>query len=177
MMFLFRLKYKINQRANLRLFQYISILIISIGLLSCSKQSSSEDSTFRDKLKLVSLKGEPIDVSRFENKVVILNLWATWCGPCINEMLDLEKMRKELPNDIVLVLASNEELDVINRFLESNSFDLEFLKLNGSLESLGVYSLPTTFVISQGGDLIETLVGARRWDTPDQIQTFKNYLK
>lgn len=177
MMFLFRLKYKINQRANLRLFQYISILIISIGLLSCSKQSSSEDSTFRDKLKLVSLKGEPIDVSRFENKVVILNLWATWCGPCIREMPDLEKMQKELPDDIVLILASDEEPDRINRFLESNSFDLEFLRLNSSLESLGVYSLPTTFVINRNGELIETLVGARKWDTRDQIQTFKNYLK
>ena len=177
MMFLFRLKYKINQGANLKLLQYISILIIGIGLLSCSNQSSSEDSTFRDKLKLVSLKGEPIDVSRFENKVVILNLWATWCGPCIREMPDLEEMQKELPNDIVLILASDEEPDGINRFLKSNSFDLEFLRLNRSLESLGVYSLPTTFVINRNGELIETLVGARKWDTPDQIQSFKNYLK
>ncbi len=155
----------------------LTYLLLCLSLLGCSKQTGAEQDTFRDKLKLVTISGEPVDENRFKNKVLIVNLWATWCGPCIREMPDLEDMNKQLPDDIILVLASDEEVDRVQRFLQSRSYDLEFLRVTTSIESLGAYSLPTTLVINQEGELIDKLVGARKWNTPDQIQLFKNYLK
>ena len=155
--------------------KFINILClgISLGLLSCG----SAEPTFRDKLKILTLQGESLNKDQYENKVLILNLWATWCGPCIREMPDLQEMQTELPDDFVLLLASDEEPEKVKRFIENNSFELDFVRLNNSIESLGVYSLPTTFIVGKDGELVDTLVGAREWNTPEQIENFKNYLR
>lgn len=152
------------------------LLIISlllIGLISCQP----EKDTFVSKIKLADLKGETLDKEQFKNKIVILNLWATWCTPCIREMPDLVKMQNELPGDFVLLLASDEPLEKIQQFTERRPFDLTFTQIQTSVESLGVYSLPTTFIIGKDGQLLETLVGAREWDSPEQIEQLKTYLK
>ena len=152
------------------------LLIISfllIGLISCQ----AEKDTFISKIKLADLKGETLDKEQFKNKIVILNLWATWCTPCIREMPDLVKMQNELPGDFVLLLASDESLIKIQQFTERRPFDLTFTQIQTSVESLGVYSLPTTFIIGKDDQLLETLVGAREWDSPEQIEQLKTYLK
>ncbi|MEQ8471472.1 MAG: TlpA disulfide reductase family protein [Marinoscillum sp.] len=152
------------------------LLIISfllIGLIACQP----EKDTFISKIKLADLKGETLDKEQFKNKIVILNLWATWCTPCIREMPDLVKMQNELPGDFVLLLASDESLEKIQQFIERRPFDLAFAQIQTSIESLGVYSLPTTFIIGKDGQLLETLVGAREWDSPEQIEQLKTYLK
>ena len=152
------------------------LLIISlllIGMISCQP----EKDTFISKIKLADLKGETLDKEQFKNKIVILNLWATWCTPCIREMPDLVKMQNELPGDFVLLLASDESLEKIQQFTERRPFDLTFTQIQTSVESLGVYSLPTTFIIGKDGQLLETLVGAREWDSPEQIEQLKTYLK
>ena len=86
-------------------------------------------------------------------------------------------MEKELPEDFVLILASDESLEKIQQFIERRSFDLSFTQIRTSVESLGVYSLPTTFIIGREGQLLETLVGARKWDSLEQIEQLKTYLK
>lgn len=152
------------------------LLIISfllVGLISCQ----TEEDTFISKIKLTDLKGETLSKEQFDNKIVILNLWATWCTPCIREMPDLVKMQNELPEDFVLLLASDESLEKIQQFTERRPFDLTFAQIQTSIESLGVYSLPTTFIIGRDGQLLETLVGARKWDSTEQIEQLKTYLK
>ena len=149
------------------------IAFLLIGLISCQL----EKDTFISKIKLADLKGETLDKEQFKNKIVILNLWATWCTPCIREMPDLVKMQNELPGDFVLLLASDESLEKIQQFTERRPFDLTFAQNKTSVESLGVYSLPTTFIIGKDGQLLETLVGARKWDSPEQIEQLKTYLK
>ena len=149
------------------------ILLLLIAVISCQPKKES----FLSKIQLTDLKGEPLDSEQFSNKVVILNLWATWCNPCIKEMPDLVEMEKELPEDFVLILASDESLEKIQRFIERRPFDLSFTQIRTSVESLGVYSLPTTFIVGREGQLLETLVGARKWDSPEQIEQLKTYLK
>jgi thiol-disulfide isomerase/thioredoxin len=147
--------------------------LLLIGLMSCQPK----EKTFVGKIKLTDLSGTPLNSELFKDKILILNLWATWCNPCIKEMPDLVKMQSELPFDFVLLLASDENLEKIQTFTERRSFDLTFLQIQNSMESLGVYSLPTTFIIGKDGRLLETLVGARKWDSQEQIEQLKTYLK
>ncbi len=153
--------------------RFLIISFLLIGLISCQPKKE----TFISKIKLTDLKGKALDSEQFKNKIVILNLWATWCTPCIKEMPDLVKMQKELPEDFQLLLASDESLEKIQEFTERRPFDLTFAQNQTSVESLGVYSLPTTFIIGKDGQLLETLVGAREWDSPEQIKQLKTYLK
>lgn len=151
----------------------LTILFLIFGsFVSCQPKES-----FLSKIKLTDLKGETLKTDQFNNKILILNLWATWCSPCIKEMPDLVKMQAELPDDFVLLLASDESLEKIQQFIDRRPFDLSFAQIQTSLETLGVYSLPTTFVIGKDGQLLETLVGARKWDSPEQIEQLKTYLK
>ncbi|MEP5612378.1 MAG: TlpA disulfide reductase family protein [Cyclobacteriaceae bacterium] len=162
------------------------IITIFFGLLlSCQQTNDSSSSekeeantelgSFKSKLKLANLQGE--ELQQAPDKILILNLWATWCAPCIREMPDLVEMQKLLPDDFVLLLASDEEPERVNRFLTNSSFDLEFIRINNSIESLGVYSLPTTFIVGKDGELLETLVGARNWNDEELIKNLKKYLK
>lgn len=152
------------------------LLILSfllIGLISCQP----EKDTFISKIKLTDLKGQALNAEQFDDKVVILNFWATWCKPCIKEMPDLVEMQNKLSEDFVLVLASDESMEKIQQFIERRPFELTFAQMQTSTETLGVYSLPTTFIIGKEGQLLETLVGARAWDSPEQIEKIKTYLK
>lgn len=160
-------------KLNKRISQILVLAILTIVINACQP----EKKTFLSKIKLADLNGEALDHEGFKNKIVILNLWATWCTPCIKEMPDLVEMEKELPDDFVLLLASDESLEKIQQFMERRPFDLTFAQIQTSVETLGVYSLPTTFVIGKDGQLLETLVGARKWDSPEQIEQLKTYLK
>lgn len=140
-------------------------------------QSEAIPTTFLGKIKLNDLNGQPVDMDQYQGKILLLNLWATWCRPCIAEMPDLIEMEQSLSDDFVLIAASDEDLTKINRFLEKRPFALNILQLETSMDQLGVYSLPTTLVIGREGELLETLVGAHEWNSPEQLNQLNNYLQ
>lgn len=166
------------------------IIALILFLLSACQSTPKSDTTerevvaeaavtpasFKSALRLKTLNGEAIDLEAYQNKVLILNLWATWCGPCIKEMPDLEEMEAALGDDFVLLLASDEGDAKIKKFVTKKDFDLNFIQIENSLESLGVYSLPTTFIVGADGELKDTLIGARDWTNEKQITSIKSYL-
>ena len=165
-----------------------SVLLCMYVLSTCGPSSpengSASDQTeavaisaenFREALILRDLDGGLIPPASYENKTLILNLWATWCGPCIKEMPDLAEMEAALGSDFVLLLASDEGATKIKKFIDRKGFDLNFIQIDNSLESLGVYSLPTTFIVGADGELKDTLVGARDWTNVNQIAAIRSY--
>lgn len=169
----------------------LSIIGILIWTVSCNQSQRNTDqetavnqvkvekvsTVFRSKIKLNDLNGQSVDLEQYQGKIIILNLWATWCRPCIAEMPDLIEMEQSLSDDFVLIAASDEDLTKINRFLEKRPIALNILQLETSMDQLGVYSLPTTLVIGREGELLETLVGAREWNSPEQLNQLNNYLQ
>jgi thiol-disulfide isomerase/thioredoxin len=153
------------------------LVITSVIIIAFIASCQAKKETFLDGIQLNSLSGEIVSNEQYQDKIVILNLWATWCNPCIKEMPDLVKMQSELPKGFVLLTASDEDLEKIQTFSERRSFDLTFLQIQNSMESLGVYSLPTTFIIGKDGQLIEAIVGFRKWSSQEQIERLKTYLK
>lgn len=156
-----------------------TIALLFVLTIACQpkakKESESESSVTTDsKIELINLKDEKIKLS---SEITILNLWATWCKPCIAEMPDLDEMQKQLPEGFQLFLASNEPLDRQLRFIEKQQSNLEFIQITSNLEALGVYALPTTLILDAEGNILETLVGSRAWNTPKQIKHITSYLK
>ena len=89
-------------------------------------------------------------------------------------MPDLEEMQSLLPDDYMLLLGSDEELGKVRKFADESGFDMNFVSLKVSLESLGIYSLPTTLIIDNEGNLKERIVGAQAWNTQKQIDKIKS---
>lgn len=126
-------------------------------------------------IRLMTLDGKPIVPK--EGKTLILNLWATWCKPCIEEMPALERMADQLPDHFELILASDEKSERIQAFVNRQSLALTFAHLASGQDALGVYSLPTTIIIGSDGKILQTMVGARAWDSPEQINELLSLAK
>ena len=146
-------------------------LIIFITLFGCSGKSGKQsDVVSLEKVKLKDLNNQPIDLTRYKNKIVFINFWATWCRPCIEEMPSIERARSKLQNEnIEFLVASSEELDRIQSFIKNHDLKLNFVKLE-NLEELKIQALPTTFIFDQNGKSVFSETGYRQWDDPENIE-------
>ena len=149
--------------------------LISILLINCSPKDNTKNTyseeAYIHKIKLTDLSGQNVDWSNFVGKKVIVNVWATWCKPCIEEMPSLEVLKNKLPTDeYVLMIASSEDSSKISRFLERNNYQLDFYQLQSVPESLGIYALPTTFIIDEKGELLVTENGMRDWGNDSVVK-------
>lgn len=123
--------------------------------------------------------GSEIKLNRWRDRVVLLNLWATWCAPCRKEMPDLNAVQKQLGSKDFEVVA----LSVDRKGLEASA---AFLKETGA-DSLGLYSdetttsltmlqalgLPVTLLIDRKGREIGRLLGPAEWNSTEAVALIK----
>jgi thiol-disulfide isomerase/thioredoxin len=118
-----------------------------------------------------TLDGTPATLADFKGRVVVLNFWATWCGPCVAEMPSLDRLHKALAADAVtFVLVSNEDAPTIRAFLAKKTFSLTSYRSQASPPGLFASdSIPTTFIVAPDGRIIVRHVGMARWDDPATV--------
>lgn len=143
------------------------------GLLACKPSAPKKDSE-QLKAMYVDLKGATVSLSDYKGKKILVNYWATWCGPCKKEMPALLKAQEILKeSNYVFLLVSEESIAKILNFKSTTKYNFNFLKMNGSMEALGIYALPTTFIYNEEGKKVKEIVGAVHWDSEEMIQTLK----
>jgi thiol-disulfide isomerase/thioredoxin len=125
--------------------------------------------------------GGRIRLTDLAGKVVFLNFWATWCGPCRMEMPSMETLYQELKNEGLEILAvdvQEGEKDVTN-FI--TSYKLTFpaaLDPTGNIAAIyGIEAFPTTYIIDRNGGIVTRVVGAVNWNTPELINAFRTLLR
>ena len=109
-------------------------------------------------------------LSDLKGKVVFLNFWATWCGPCRIEMPSMENLYSRYRDRGLEMLAVNcmeKEQDVL-AFMKENKFSFPVVLDNEGKagNTYGIQAIPTTFLIDREGNIIIRLVGSIEWDTP-----------
>jgi|GEM_PF-766439 len=115
---------------------------------------------------LVDLKeGEEVSLESYSDNVIVVNFWATWCGPCSAEMAALNTIYHERKGDGLVVLAINEEEapEQVASYIDAGGFDFTVLLDQFGLVSreYNVYELPTTFIIDRNGVIQHHWIGAR----------------
>ena len=104
-----------------------------------------------------------IGLAAFRGKVVLLNFWATWCGPCVEEMPSLDRVQAKLGSDDFVVVALSQDrggLPVVERFyrkLGLSKLDRYFDPDNGFANRLGIQELPTTLILDRDGRAVGAL--------------------
>ena len=154
-------------------------LLIFTAFLSFSLFSFSQNRTL-PKVDLKTLDNNTFNTSDFDNdgKPIVISFWATWCKPCIAEFESLEEVKDKFQDiNVKIIAVSNEDLKLINSFLNKRKFDLDFIKLNGDLSYFNAYSLPTTIVFDKSGNEAFRLTGGVDFNTKNFIDRILNIEK
>jgi peroxiredoxin len=128
--------------------------------------------------QLEDTKGNKVSLSDLRGKVVMVNLWATWCPPCIEEMPSMERLHEVMAGDDFVMLAINTEQNgrtVVPGFLKKTPYTFPILYDDkGIVQKLyGVYKFPESFIVGKDGKVIEKIIGPLDWSSLKTI----NYLK
>jgi len=115
---------------------------------------------------------ESLELARFNGKIVLLNLWATWCPPCVKELPALDRLQQRLGGDdfIIVAVSLDDDLNLARQMFSRLS--IQSLELySQTAENLGrhvpVDVLPTTFLIDRDGQAMGLLRSSINWDDPE----------
>lgn len=173
-----------------RLFSFRSLLLLAVGVFIILF-------LYRDKTPVVTGASAPVfhllndngerhSLEDYRGKVVLLNFWATWCPPCLQEFPDLETLYRLLRDKGFVVIGINEEdsdfkkaREKVARFREALPFT--FLVLydtqGEAAENYGVSQLPVSYLISREGKVLERILGFRKWTTGSLFDKIKHIVE
>jgi len=120
--------------------------------------------------------GKPGHLTDLKGKVVILNFWATWCPPCIEETPSLNRLQKyvESRNALVLGVSIDEDPAAYEKFLKD--YGIAFPTFREPTRKLaldyGTPVFPDTYVIDRHGKILRKFFGPQQWDSPDMLAYF-----
>jgi thiol-disulfide isomerase/thioredoxin len=117
-------------------------------------------------MEFQDLKGNTIEVSSLKGKVIFLNLWATWCPPCVAEMPSIQKLYEKYKEneEIAFLIVSNENPAPVEKFMKKKGYTFPvYLNKFRMPEAFATSSIPTTFVVSKDGKIVVKEVGASDW--------------
>ena len=129
-----------------------------------------------------NLDGNKVSLTDYRGKLVLLNIWATWCAPCVAEMPSMQKLYQELKDEGFLILAVSLDesgVEAVKPFVEKHKLAFPvLLDTKGEIKSLyQITGIPESFIIDQSGTIVEKIVGPRDWATSGAIRYFRNFLQ
>ena len=129
-------------------------------------------------MKLIDKEGNTITLAAFKGKVIFLNIWATWCPPCVAEMPNIDKLHEEFGNEVAFVMLSmDQDFEKAKAFDKRKGYDLPIYAQASNLPPMYQSSaIPTTYVIDAAGNLVLTHEGMADYDNTE-FKEFLNSLK
>lgn len=139
------------------------ISIVVLLLASACFTPSIKNGVKPPDIILPTPSGENIDLTQYKGKVILLNFWATWCGPCRKELPELASLEKEFGQDVFIVLAINmkEPIEKVKTFVAERRLGLRvLLDRSGKVSKrYGVRALPANILIGRDGKVRATSSG------------------
>jgi thiol-disulfide isomerase/thioredoxin len=145
---------------------------VSLSVLAAQKPTATPAVAFTD------VAGKPHMLSEFRGRYVLLNLWATWCGPCVKELPALAKLHAAVPDGFTVVAVNvgrSTEAET-KAFLAGHNASVLAAYTDHNLammRAFHVYGLPVSVLIDPKGDVVARADGPAPWDAPDVIAYFK----
>jgi cytochrome c biogenesis protein CcmG, thiol:disulfide interchange protein DsbE len=133
----------------------------------------------------LDLDGKPTHLSDLRGKVVILNFWASWCPPCVEEAPSLNRLQKHIAsrNALILGVAADENPAAYQKFLTDQSVVFPTYRDPATKDnrspiamSYGTAMIPETYVIDRHGKIARKFIGFQQWDSPDMLAYFDKLL-
>lgn len=129
---------------------------------------------------LTLVDGKKLSIQTFKNKIVIMNFWASWCAPCIEEVPSLVELSKKNKDIVVLAVSGDSKTEDLLAFMKSfPGFNQApfFQVWDNNQEILKKYNiskLPESFIFNRKGEMVKRVSGTLNWNTPDSLEFFKS---
>lgn len=150
--------------------------LIAFSPSEISEEKREELDNYNWRLK--GMDGEVYHFNETQGQVAVVNLWATWCPPCIAEMPSFQKLYDDYNDKVNFYFVSSEETEALTAFLQKKGYTLPiFQPMSMSPEILQSYSLPTTYVISKTGEIVVNKTGAANWNDDNFRELLDRLLK
>ena len=138
-------------------------------------QASAEEIREYEGWFVHSLDGNRFRISDLKGKVVFINIWATWCVPCVVEMPGIEKLTESLRNEpIVFLLVTDEDPERVGEYLKTAPASLPVFLANKKQQLPRVFGKcgrPATFILDRNGMVVFRQIGSANWDQ-DRVRMF-----
>ncbi len=136
-------------------------------------ENSAIDQPAEYNWKLEDLGEQPVQFSRFKGKTVFLNIWATWCPPCVREMPSIARLaenpRLKGKNIEFVCVATDDATATVVQFLRDKSWPMTVLRSQSLPPVFLTDAIPATYIITPGGSIVAAEVGANDWDKPEVV--------
>lgn len=156
------------------------LVIILLGVAGCSQESDQqqadpssevsspsleEHSATIQNAEFTDLDGNPVDLSQFEGKLVLIDFWESWCGPCLQVFPAMQDLREEYPDNfemLAVTVGLTEGPEEARAFADEHGYDFTWLyDANGVFAELGGTGIPFKVYVDPSGELIEIEMGSR----------------
>ena len=134
-------------------------------------------------ITFIDAEGRELGLRDFRGRLVLVNLWATWCGPCRREMPSLDRLQSRLGGGDFTVLALSQDRkgpDAVAKFLaeiRTENLDVYVDTSARSARRLGAIGLPTTVLLDRDGQIIGRLIGPAEWDSDEAARLIKTVIR
>jgi peroxiredoxin len=178
-----------GKKRNFRTIIFFSIIVLGFAvtfslrqndsIFKHSQQLSIEGDLPAPDFTLPGLNGDLISLSDFKGNVVLVNVWATWCPPCVYEMLSMQKLYQQFKQEkfkILAVSVDTSAAEVVAPFMKNHNLTFQVLidPAGTILTTYGVNSIPQSFIIDKQGHLIKKIIGPIDWATPEMFGFFRD---
>lgn len=159
----------------------LTAFLLAVGLLLTPSVQAGPDGSPAPGFTLETPDGKTLSLEDFRGRYLLVNFWATWCGPCKMEMPSLEALHRRFGSHKLTVLGISNDLfgnRVVEPFVKAHNltFPIVLDPKQEVSKRFGVHSLPTTFLIDPQGRILGVLSGAEDWSKPETIAYFADLL-
>lgn len=145
----------------------IKVFFNRLIAFSPSEIAKEDQETLSDyNWKLQDLNGNTANFSSAEGTVILMNVWATWCPPCLAEMPSMQALYNRYNTEVTFYFVSLEDTETLQRFMTKKGYDFPVYATQEIFpKALETNSFPTTYLISKNGNIVMNKKGAADWDS------------
>lgn len=137
------------------------------AVISPSTVEEKEQETLADyNWSLVDMEGQSINLQSKKGNVILINVWATWCPPCVAELPGFIELYSDYKDKVTFAFVANDEKDKVINFLEKKGYQLPvYFQASATPTELESGSIPVTYIIDKEGKIVVNKTGAANWNS------------
>lgn len=136
-------------------------------VISADAVDKEEQVTVKDyDWNLIGLNGNPLNLKSLKGEVVLINVWATWCPPCVAELPRFVELYSDYGDKVTFAFVANDEREKVEAFLDKKGYQLPvYFQASTAPIEMQSSSIPVTFILSKQGKIVVNKTGAANWNS------------